>query len=270
MGCDIHLYVEKLTQVPDPDVKDWTCKHCKQDNPVEVYRCPSCGSGDRSIKMASKWLPVENEIPNRYYGESWDQYETETISQRSMSKWDKGEPEGWSGINDVFSPGRRYNLFAILANVRNGRGFAGIPTGRGFKPISMPRGLPVDVSPEIKKQSDGHSHSWLAVQELLDYDWHGQTTVQYGTISKDQYKVFAATGNLPSSYYGYVSGGGVRTVDASEILATPDDGIAYFTVVEWSETYAEAVGKFIIEDWIPALESLGNPEQTRIIFWFDN
>jgi hypothetical protein len=44
---------------------------------------------------------------------------------------------------------RNYDVFAILADVRNGRGFAGVDTGDGFVPIDNPRGFPTDLSPEI-------------------------------------------------------------------------------------------------------------------------
>lgn len=43
---------------------------------------------------------------------------------------------------------RNYDWFAILADVRNGRGFAGINTGDGFKVIAEPKGLPDDISNE--------------------------------------------------------------------------------------------------------------------------
>ena len=44
---------------------------------------------------------------------------------------------------------RNYDLFAMLADVRNGRGFAGIKTGEGFNIISPPKGIPVDASKEV-------------------------------------------------------------------------------------------------------------------------
>ena len=44
-------------------------------------------------------------------------------------------------------------LFAILAGVRNGYGFAGCDTGDGFRPIAPPRGLPGDVSPEVAEEA---------------------------------------------------------------------------------------------------------------------
>lgn len=62
---------------------------------------------------------------------------------------------------------RHYDLFAILADVRN---------SSNVKPISKPRGLPEDVSLGVKANadndgSDGHSHSWLTLEELLSVDW---------------------------------------------------------------------------------------------------
>jgi hypothetical protein len=61
-----------------------------------------------------------------------------------------------------------YGMFAFLAGVRN---YAAVP------PIAAPRGLPSDVSPALRKESDDvewHSHSWLSVPELADFDY-GQT-----------------------------------------------------------------------------------------------
>ena len=61
---------------------------------------------------------------------------------------------------------RDYDLFARMANVRN-RG--------SVNPISTPRGLPIDASVISKLESDsdgsdGHSHSWLNLGELKEFD----------------------------------------------------------------------------------------------------
>ena len=45
----------------------------------------------------------------------------------------------------IYGDPRSYNTFAMLANVRNGRGFAGIRTSDGFPYIHEPRGLPADL-----------------------------------------------------------------------------------------------------------------------------
>lgn len=47
---------------------------------------------------------------------------------------------------------RSYNTFAMLADVRNGRGFAGIKTSDGFPYIHEPRGLPADLK-ELSRMS---------------------------------------------------------------------------------------------------------------------
>ena len=69
---------------------------------------------------------------------------------------------------------RDYRLFAILANVRNYEEF-------NIKPISEPRGLPLDVSVLAKASSDGwdsdgHSHSWISCAEIEDIaQWLNKT-----------------------------------------------------------------------------------------------
>lgn len=67
--------------------------------------------------------------------------------------------------DDRIYKGRNYCLFSVLANVRN---------YWNIEPISKPKGLPVDVSLETKQESDnygtdGHSHSYLTLKEILDY-----------------------------------------------------------------------------------------------------
>jgi hypothetical protein len=70
--------------------------------------------------------------------------------------------------------GRNYDLFALLAGVRN---------YNKIRPISEPKGLPEDVSRIIKAYSDdwdvdGHSHSWLTLAELQAWDWASQNRME--------------------------------------------------------------------------------------------
>lgn len=69
---------------------------------------------------------------------------------------------------------RRYALFGALAGVRN----------YDVSPIAEPRGLPNDVSEEVRKlatydydnpgdvQLGDHSFTWLTLDEVLAYDWN--------------------------------------------------------------------------------------------------
>lgn len=60
---------------------------------------------------------------------------------------------------------RNYDLFAILADVRN---------SCKNKYISSPKGLPKNITKETAREAfhwryDGHSHSYLTLKELLDF-----------------------------------------------------------------------------------------------------
>ncbi len=189
--------------------------------------------------------------------------------------------------HDAIYSGRNYDLFSILADVRNGYGFAGCDTGDGFNPIAMPKGLPDDVSPEVKELSDdwgcdGHSHSFFTLKELLDYNWQ-QATTHRGWVDEETYKQFKETGNpYPSS--GGVSGHMVMHLSNDEMdrliggTLTREAGKHYYTQIQWQETYAECCKEFI-EKTIPKLKELAkispykediDPESVRIVFWFDN
>jgi hypothetical protein len=180
-------------------------------------------------------------------------------------------------FNDTLYVGRNYSLFSILANVRNGCGFAGVPTSRGFTPIDMPRGLPFDVTAETREDClvwgcDGHSHSWLGLQEILDYDWDNQIVTVCGVVTPEEYKVFKETGK-PHSWCGGAGGREVVMVSQEEMEQVIESGGLpdrfYYTRVEWNETYREAVGKRWFKT-LGALKELAEPRDIRLVFWFDN
>jgi hypothetical protein len=122
---------------------------------------------------------------------------------------------------------RNYSTFAMLANVRNGRGFAGVDIGDGFNPIAMPRDLPGDISAELKaihaeeytderyEELDAkygesnlgdHSFSYLTLRELLNYDWQQQTT-HHGQCELRQYVAWKQAGSkYPKEWCGDCSG----------------------------------------------------------------
>ena len=216
-----------------------------------------------------KWTLVREQVPNEEFGECYDPHGTQLISQYS--------PSG-KHVN-VFYNHRNYNFFAILANVRNRRGCAEMSTRQGFKPISMPRGLPQDISPEIKQLSDwwgidGHSHSWLTVQELIEYDWE-QTVVSYGVVTRPQYEEFVETGIRPDAYCEWIYGRNIEVVSPAEMEAiiadgADDDETRYYVCIRWSWTYREAVGDYVFDTLFPTLKALGDPDSVRIVFWFDN
>lgn len=184
-------------------------------------------------------------------------------------------------FKDATSPidGRNYNLFAMLADVRNGFGFAGVDTGDRIEPISYPKGLPEDISEEVLKEAeevmiDSHSHSWLTLREILDYD-KSKKKVHRGFVTTDVYKKFLEDGD-PYPCCGGVGGERVLIVDKNEKdpikvqEENPDKTV--YCQIEWTERVEEFATLFY-EHSIPQLKIISdsdNFDDVRIVFWFDN
>lgn len=239
-------------------------------------------------RVNGKWETADKWVPNPYADESDDPVER----QRKV-------------VEDHIYSGRNYDLFAILADVRNGRGFAGGATGDGFVPIAEPRGLPEDVSPLVADESDGwggdgHSHSHFTVAELMQYDWT-QTTRHEGIVNIHEWAKFRLRGK-PDSWSGMVAGQNVailapgqfeeawqavranRNIDIHHapywvFRETPDvvadmvnllgPNLSLFCQVSWVEPYFVSAGEFLSQT-MPKLWRIGKPEDVRIVFWFDN
>ncbi len=189
---------------------------------------------------------------------------------RSADKWvqeeyDKTEVTNYPQVYE----GRNYELFAILAGVRN---------GYGIKPIVERRGLPDDLSNEVSSTADhwiddGHSHSWLTLKELVEFDWSFVIRVD-GLVGVNGYREFKEKGK-PSTYWA-AGGGEEISNEEMEKLAASDKKYGDFegpsTRVYWNETGYEAAGSFI-NDTIPKLDVIragDSNEHVRIVFWFDS
>lgn len=161
-------------------------------------------------------------------------------------------------LSDVQVPDdRNYCTFAILADVRNGVGFAGVKTGGYLPPISFPRGIPKDASSGVhaiwNDEVDDfwlgdHSHSWLTLQELLAYPYEGDVTV-CGMVSAEQAERFRATGETPKTWCRW----------------TNQEG---YEQLEWPQPLRESA--WLFGEILNALSPLGNPEDVRIVFGFDS
>lgn len=198
-------------------------------------------------------------------------------SWQSADEW--ADDDGYKHVKEELYGDRNYSLFAILADVRNGRGFAGVQTGEGYNPIAAPRGLPDDVSKEVFECSeewgiDGHSHSWFTLAELKAYDWD-QVTKRCGIVDMVEFERYAKEGK-PQSWCGGIGGPGIKIVSNEEMSLLMADkslkerGFHYHTQVWWEETYRESVGTAFLTDTLTKMEALGNPENVRAVFWFDN
>lgn len=221
----------------------------------------------------------------------------------SCDEWE--EEDDWLTIVNPFYSGRCYDLFSILANVRNGSGFAGVKTSEGFTPISSPRGLPPDVSQEFRKYqenwgADGHSHSFLTLEDLQSFDWTQKAT-KVGWVTPKEFARKKLEGK-PREWCGASIGRGIWHLtelvfeDAFEqfckgeetpwsLLWQDERGeksrkkfneLLHFigdeqpiAQISWEVSYHEACATFLAHT-IPRLWRLGEPSSVRIVFFFDN
>jgi hypothetical protein len=187
--------------------------------------------------------------------------------------WCKG-----TGNNSGFQS-RAYDTFGALANVRNGTWGDPVPF------IDEPRGLPDDLSPELKAASgdiegdeDGergwafgdHSFSWLTLKELLAYNWDA-TVEKRAYVDATTFAAWEASGDVsPGSYCAGTNSEVVSNEEMRRRLAAgiqPREWV--YTLAVWREPVAKLCAEFH-DDFIPALMKLGEPDDVRIVFGFDS
>jgi len=212
------------------------------------------------------------------------------------NKWwspeSKDEPKETAGLD--FD--RNYSAFAILANVRNGVGFAGVDTGDGFVPISDPRGLPDDISPEARDTgcTGDHSDSWVTLAEVLAYDWTRQTT-RRGWVSAETFEEWDRMKKWeprPKGWSGGISGPRIEHVTEQEMRRRVyavmkdargpewNDAITrlralcgdLYCSISWQEPYTRAAGDLWIVH-VPHMLKLGHEhgvDNVRMVMNFDS
>lgn len=238
MGCDIHLYVEK--------------------------------------RENEKWVAVRNTNPyiadyERYAKTDLEKgdFEGSKKMQERVDKMRETESvvlEGW------LYNGRNYNLFAILAGVRN---------KYDIIPIKEPRGLPEDLSPNVLRESeyaegDGHSYSYYTFKELKEYDWDNNSVENEAYVGEETYKKFKITG-CPYPCCGGAYGGNTEIVLNSEMERIIkrkyrwEEDRHFYTAIKWKEKHSEIGSKLLenINKYISE-NSIENLNDHRIVFWFDN
>jgi hypothetical protein len=206
------------------------------------------------------------------------------IAYQEDSSWrdDWTPKEGIPLAPDVFS-GRNYDLFAILADVRNGVGFAGIKTGQGWPSIAAHRELPEGfdenaVLPHPEYPDEGprslgdHSFTWVMLAELKAFPWDSISTTLYGVVSASDYERLSASGEAPTSYCGATSGPGIATYDPATYAAVKFSASLAerpHVRMSWKETAREATN-----DWpgkvLPWLDSLAAGRPLRLVLGFDS
>lgn len=234
------------------------------------------------------------------YAETWDDpVQLDIVNQRLSAKgypthklgdrqntWDRCKyrlPE--------FFYDRNYRVFALLGNVRNGSGFAGVYTHDEIPYIQDNRGRPDDITPEAEaKLSDEHSDGWVTLQELKDYDYD-LTFTEGGVVSEPDYIKSMTTGQPPETWSGMVTGKDIVVLQPGEfakLFVSPvelfqglsakrsphyDPTKKYLVHHKWNRKLRGEVA-VIPDQWIPYLEKLipkgGTTDDVRVVFDFDS
>ena len=195
----------------------------------------------------------------------------------------------WVDVPSLYEQDRHYQLFAVLAGVRNGYGFAGDKTGEPVVPISRPRGLPEDfevdgdhhplasmeiIPPRMREwyENDSplefytgdHSFSWLAGEEMLAW-FNSKTSVkQTGILGREEYEKWDRK-SKPTKSCGGISGPNIVLIEDTE---DDKDRFPNWThiVCTWTRELNEELAYFFDE-----VERLVKEHgKIRFVFGFDN
>lgn len=190
---------------------------------------------------------------------------------------------GWETVALDVGDDRNYDSFAVYANVRNGRAFAGVSTGEGWIPISEPRGLPVDFATRALDEEEtrgntayqwmgDHSHSWLLLSELRAKwnEFEGVAYTLHGIVERKHWEQTLRIGKEPQEWCGGVSGGGILVVDEA---VAPHSSAGTHIRCKWQVPARDCLitmrNHIEIMSAIAKAENLGD-DALRLVFGFDS
>lgn len=228
------------------------------------------------------------------------EWETADPPYSGRDSWDNSEIFGWypwwlkhddplrKEIPDPTS--RHYTVFAFLADVRNGWGFAGVQTGEPIEPQFKERGIPIDTTyRETVYDKDGnvvggspnwlgdHSFTWATLRELKDAPWK-VTVKTCGVIHHKRYAEWSVQGGPPKGGWGgSIFGKGIRTFDEKDFKGIMAAGQVqeedYVRVWwEWHPLIECQFRKWLYSQPMQdLLEEVGNnPDHIRVLMGFDS
>ena len=205
--------------------------------------------------------------------------------------WQARDAAGnWMDIPSNYAQDRHYQLFAALAGVRNGVGFAGTRTGDSITPIAQPRGYPEDFAvnaddehpitdrstlpawrrahmepDETTYWMGDHSHSWLTGAEMLAWYANAPVVMHCGVLSREEYAGWDRQSE-PEAYCGGIVGPRIVVIEDTPEAKAATPKWTHITV-SWKQSLAEELGYFF--DEVQRLMARFG-EDIRFVFGFDS
>lgn len=191
------------------------------------------------------------------------------------------ETNTWEDVQTEYNFYKHYQLFAVLADERNGVGFAGVSTGEYVTPISLPRGVPVDFNidehgyygePTFGLQGEDsnrawlgyHGYSWLLNSEILQWYENAPKVLQVGIVDKEDYKNWDKK-SVPQSYYADISGKDIVVVNDSELEMQTHPNWTHVKC-SWYSDLKKELAYFVYE--VKRLQDMH--DKVRFVFGFDS
>lgn len=200
-------------------------------------------------KRNNKWVRVSDKFgPINYYYTPG--FENEKSFRSDKNVWDIS---------------RHYQLFSILAGVRG-----------SIQPIVSPRGIPDDASLKTKKQFNAwkgaaHTPSYYLLSELLSGKELSYTDDYF--LDLEDWELFKKKGIEYCNSYQYINDATLvsnQEMDRIQNMKAMLDDKLYLTKVTVESKYLD-VNSIFWNQFVPAMEKLdANPQNVRLIFWFDN
>ena len=157
---------------------------------------------------------------------------------------------------------RNYTLFGILAGVRD----------RSNPMISAPRSVPEDIHKQTRKEYERelewtHSHSWLTLQELIDYMDKYNNVKLSGKISPEAANDLDIFGIIPSEWCA-------ETNIPDWVYREWECDVNHYVGGLLKCLYTRFDEAFYVYDFLSEAEKDQKRREyaknARIVFWFDN
>jgi hypothetical protein len=165
---------------------------------------------------------------------------------------------GWHRSPIVVPDDRNYWAFAILADVRNGYGFAGHDTGLPLTPIAPPRGIPPDTCILNTETEDcdapgyvwlgDHGFSWVLLSELRALNLDQPVTI-IGMVAQVTAHALDTQGLAPSEWCTWCT-------------------IPGYVTRSWQRPLREAAP--LLPEILEAFKDEQEPTHIRLVFGFDS
>ena len=188
-------------------------------------------------------------------------------SNKREEKWVSGDYFKFNPFKDLWDGeenlermelygGRNYSLFATLAGVRD--------YTNSIIPVSEPKGIPNDCCDYIREEKkrwgcDGHTHSWLTLKEIKEYQSTKPVLPRTGLLSPADVIEFDKNGTHPKSW---CQGTNQEGYERREWL---EENESLIPLIDLMQKRAKELMQYEWQDY-----DIKNDENIRIVFWFDN